>query len=168
VRVGGEFRGVTPLEAPVFVAPGAVVVEVKKDGHETAFRYVSAAAGKAHDLSFTLSAKPAEPQRGWAAPAVAFGFGGAGLLTGVIAGSIAAAKLSDLGQVCGPDLSCPSPLRGDAEMGRAAAHVATVGFIAAGLGAAVGVTLLVVPVKKSQAQVGLEIGPSFVGVKGAF
>jgi hypothetical protein len=168
VRVAGHHRGVTPLEGPVFMAPGIVLVEVKKDGYEPALSYVRAGAGSTVEVTVALRPSPPGEERSLAAPLVAFGVGGAGLVTGAVAAGVAAVKLSELKGVCGPDLVCPPGARGDAEAGRTAGHVATVGFAIAGLGAAVGLTLLAIPTGKSSTRVGLTVGPTFVGLKGAF
>ncbi|MEZ4311839.1 MAG: hypothetical protein R3F14_27730 [Polyangiaceae bacterium] len=47
-----------------------------------------------------------------------------------------------------------------------AGHLATAGFVAAGVGAAVGLTLLLTAERRERTKVGLVIGPGFVGVKG--
>ena len=168
VRVAGHHRGVTPLDGPVLMAPGIVLVEVKKDGYETELSYVRAGAGSMVEVTVALRPSEARVERSLAAPAVALGLGGAGLVVGAVAAAFSAAKIAELKGVCGPDLVCPPGAREGAEAGRAAGHVATVGFVAFGLGAAVGVTLLAIPAGKSSARVGLTVGPTFVGLKGEF
>jgi hypothetical protein len=168
VRVAGVHRGVTPLDRPVVMAPGIVLVEVNKDGFEPAMEYVRAGAGSMVEVTFTLVRSPAREERSLAAPLVAFGVGGAGLAMGAIATGVSVAKRADLEAVCGPDLVCPPRARAEAEAGRAAGHVATVGFAVAGLGAAIGLTLLAIPTGKSSTRVGLTVGPAFVGLKGVF
>lgn len=168
VRVAGHLRGSTPLEAPVIIAPGIVLVEVQKEGHEPALQYVRADAGASVEVTVTLTSRPERAERDLTAPLVAFGFGGAGLLTGAIATGVSAAKLSELKGLCGADLVCPPGERENADAGRAAGHVATVGFALAGLGAAVGLTLLALPTRTTPTRVGLQVGPGFVGLKGAF
>lgn len=168
VRVAGVHRGVTPLDGPVVMAPGIVLVEVKRDGFEPAMEYVRAGAGSTVEVTFTLVRSPARGERSLAAPLFAFGIGGAGLVLGAIATGVSVAKRADLEAVCGPDLVCPPGARADAEAGRAAGHIATVGFVVAGLGAAVGLTLLAIPTGNSSTRVGLTVGPAFVGLKGVF
>ena len=176
VRVGGHLRGTTPLEAPVIIAPGVVLVEVRKEGHEPALEYVRADAGASVEVTVTLTWRPERAERELRAPLVAFGFGAAGLLTGAIATGVSAAKLSELKGHCGADLVCPPDARENADAGRAAGHVATAGFVLAGLGAAVGLTLLALPTRTtptrdgrgSSPRVGLLVGPGLVGLKGAF
>jgi hypothetical protein len=168
VRVGGKLRGLAPLDGPVFTAPGLVKVEVEKDGYQKASRDVAATAGGEDDVTLVPSPKPVERPRSWTAPAVAFGFGGAGLVVGVVAGALATARMSELRSECGPALVCPERLRASADEGRTAAHFSTAGFVTAAIGAAVGVTLVALPVRGAPAQVGILAGPLFVGVKGAF
>ena len=78
------------------------------------------------------------------------------------------AKYGEVAKACN-GTACPEGVRGDADTGRTLAHVSTAGFVLAGVGAAVGVTLLLVPVgTKEPARAALTVGPSFLGVKGAF
>lgn len=163
VRVGGRLRGTTPLDGPLFEAPGAVRIEVTKDGFDAASQEVSLTAGGAVDL--TLSPKP-RPERSLVGPAIAFGAAGVGLLTGLVAGGIAAVKMGELRSRCGADLVCPDRFRGDADFGRTAGHVGTAGFVTAGAFAAVGLTLLLVSESRGTAKVGISAGPGFIGVKG--
>jgi tetratricopeptide (TPR) repeat protein len=102
---------------------------------------------------------------GW----VSVGVGAAGLLTGAVTGIVV---LSDSGLrgncpngVCNPakvdsgSLSTYNSLR----------NVSTVGFIVGGVGAAVGVTLLLwTPKYESEPRMALWLGPASAGVKGAF
>lgn len=168
VRVGDEVKGVTPLAGPVFAAPGGALVELRKDGYEVAAQNLVVQKRGAHELTFELRPASAKDERSWAAPAIALGIGGVGLATGIVAGTVAVVKFGDLEKACGTDLVCPGRLRGEVETGRAVAQISTVGFVVAGLGAAVGLTLLALPGKSTQGRVGVTVGPAFVGVKGAF
>lgn len=169
VRVAGQRKGITPLEDPVFAAPGLVAVEVSKDGYETATREVTATAGATAEVTLVLTKKPVVvAERSWTAPIVAFGFGGVGLVTGVAAGAFALGRMADLRATCDRGLVCPDGARSAAEDGRAAAHLATAGFVLAGLGAAVGLGLVAIPIRGTPARVGLSIGPASVSLKGAF
>lgn len=169
VRVDGETKGVTPLDGPVFAAPGSkIVVELRKDGYEPASQRIEAKAGEAKDVSFVMRQLPPRTERSWRAPAVAFGFGAAGLVAAVAAGTFAAVRLGELRKSCDPDLVCPESARRDAEDGRTAAHLATAGAALAGAGLAVGIVLLVVPTKTTEARVGLSVGPGVLSLEGAF
>lgn len=169
VRAGGRLRGTTPLEGPLFEAPGRIRIEVTKEGFETAAQEVTVEAGGAVEV--TLSPAPAARSgsgRALAGPAIAFGTAGLGLVTGLVAGGIAASTMDDLRRACGPDLVCPEAHRGQADLGRAAAHTGTAGFVMAGVGAAVGLTLLLVQDRAAPAKVGLSVGPGFVGATARF
>ena len=165
VRVGGRIRGTTPLDGPLFEAPGAVRIEVTKDGFDAASQEVSLTAGGAVELTLSPAAK-ARPERSLTGPIIAFGAAGVGLLTGLVAGGIAAVKMDELRSRCGADLVCPDRFRGDADLGRTATHVGTAGFVTAGVFAAVGLTLLLVSDGRGTAKVGISAGPGFIGVKG--
>jgi hypothetical protein len=77
-------------------------------------------------------------------------------------------KMDELRQSCGAALVCPDELRGEADVGRAAAHIGTAGFVTAGVSAVVGFTLLLVPDRRTPAEVGIFAGPGFAGMKGKF
>jgi hypothetical protein len=73
-------------------------------------------------------------------PWVAFGAGGAGLVVGGIAGGLALSKHSDLASKC--NSGCGPAQWGDVDSYNTLGLVSTVGFVVAGVGAAAGVTLL--------------------------
>lgn len=168
VRIAGEIKGTTPIDGPLFTEPGSVIVELRKDGYESASQRVDAKAGGESAVTFVMTPSPPARPIAWAGPAVAFGFGGAGLVTSAVAGTLAAVKLADLRKTCDHDLVCPAAARDAAEDGRAAANLATAGLVLAGAGLAVGVVLLVIPTKSGQGRVGVSVGPGVIGLKGAF
>jgi hypothetical protein len=138
---------------------------VSKDGFETAAQTVSVTAGGA--ASVALSPAP-RAERSLLGPMVAFSAAGAGLVTGLVAGGVSLAKMEELRPVCDGG-RCPESRRADADLGRAAGHVATAGFVTAGAFAAVGLTfLLLAPETGTPAKMGISAGPTFVGVKGEF
>ena len=99
---------------------------------------------------------------------VGFAAGGVGLLTGIVTGIISLEKTSSIRKTCGGD-DCPvnvyDSLQSDRVLAHTTANVATAGFIVAGVGAAVGITTLVLRTKHKKAdltQAGLIIGPGFV------
>lgn len=127
----------------------------------------------------TASAAPAAPGgpaggnpdggRSMLGPAIAFGVGGVGLVAGAITGGLSFAVAGDVKKKCGEELICSPDARDQVEQGKAFGYVSTIGFALAGAGAAVGVVLLLVPGKKAEpARVGIALGPTFTGVKGAF
>lgn len=169
VRVDGVPVGHAPLADDIFVMPGTHMIEARLERHLTASKKLDAKEGTAERVELALvpeSETTAAPSR---LPAyVAFGAGGAGLLTGIITGAVSLAKYGDVKDACNAELVCPATLRGEADTGKALGHVSTAGFVLAGVGAAVGVTLLLVTPGKSASNAALSISPGFVGVKGAF
>jgi len=167
VRIGGKLKGTTPLRYTQFVAPGQVTIEVTKDGYVPAIKTIDFKEGSSLQTEFSL-VKQAPQGRSIVAPAIAFGAGGAGLIVGVVAGAVAAVKRDTLGKTCGPEMVCPKSARADLDEAHTLANVSNVGLVVAGIGAAAGVTLLLLPSGKSVPTTSVVIGPSFVGVKGAF
>ena len=183
VTIGEREVGTSPLAGEVFADAGRVVVRVKREGYVDAERAIDVAKGSAQTVSVVLEAVPASaptatatasasatatPPRSYLPSAIAFGVGGAGLIAGIIAGALTIAKTNDLGTTCDASNRCPTRLRGDWNDANTAANVANVAFVIASVGAAVGTTLLFVPRSTTPSMAGLVIGPTFVGVKGAF
>jgi hypothetical protein len=117
----------------------------------------------------TVDATAAAPndhsQRTWGW--VVAGVGAAGLLTGVVTG-IAVMANSGLRNDC-PNGVCPASKNGSADNYNLMRNISTAGFIVGGVGAAVGVTLLLwTPKGEAEPHVALWLGPSSAGVKGAF
>ncbi len=79
------------------------------------------------------------PPLAWAA----FGVGAAGLVVGTVAGAVAVSQDSTLGEAC-QDKRCPSDKEADIDRLKTTAHVSTAGFAVAGVGAAVGLILVLV------------------------
>jgi hypothetical protein len=75
---------------------------------------------------------------GW----IAIGVGAAGVLTGAVAGGLAARKRDDLEEGCGDDGGCPPPLHEDVDAYDTLRAVSSVGFIAGGVLAAGGVAMV--------------------------
>jgi hypothetical protein len=157
-----------PVEEPLFLEPGKHTIEARLGPRRRATGSIEGAAGTTRELRLAIPAEEPVP-RSAVGPAVAFSAGGAGLLVGAITGAVSIAKFGDFEKACGPRLECPSSLRGEVETGRTLGHVSTAGFVLAGVGAALGVTLLLWPSSpKSVARAGVELGPGFLSVKGAF
>jgi hypothetical protein len=114
----------------------------------------------------TTAAAPSDhSQRTWGW--VVAGVGAAGLLAGVVTG-IAVMANSGLRNDC-PNGTCPSSKSGSADRYNLMRNISTAGFIVGGVGAAVGVTLLLwTPKGDTEPRVALWLGPSSAGVKGAF
>jgi len=181
-----------------FVDPGAHVVRASATGFKTAELKVNVPDGGTVDAPLTLEAEssgaappvPAPvPAGGAPAPApadastssgghsvlpwVAFGVGGAGLALGVITGAVAMGKHSDLAKACSGG-SCPPSEYGTLDSYHSMSLVSTVGFVVAGVGAAAGVTLLLLEPKTDSAPpaTGLRVTPvvglGTVGAVGSF
>lgn len=168
VLVDGEVVGTSPIAAPIFVDPGEHTLTVRRDGAVTASAKVVTNAGE--QKTVTLSAKTAAAPKPRTVPAViAFSAGGAGLLAGVIGGALAGVNNADLAKKCKPTGACPESARGELTDTHILTTTSTAGFVLAGVGGAVGAALLLVPVKATTgAQATVEIGPTFVGVRGVF
>lgn len=146
-------------------APETKPIELKE--RETRHIQIRWSASRPAPVVITAPPPRAEPAgRSAAAPAIAFGVGGAGLVTGAIAGGLALSKMEDFRRVCGPELACRPSLAAELDGAKIAGHVSTVGFAVAGAGAALGVLLLVVPARSGAAKVG--VSPTGIVVTGSF
>lgn len=169
LKVNGRAYAEAERGELIFVEPGQVTVEVSADEHEPAKQTIELKKGETREVKLPLVLKSKPAERSFLAPGIAFGVGGAGLIVGVVAGAVTAAKSDSLKTTCGDALVCPTGVRSEGDAALAAAHASTVGFVVAGVGAAVGVTLLLLPSKPAKtARMELVVGPSFTGVKGAF
>ena len=102
---------------------------------------------------------------------VGFGVGAAGLVVGAISGVLAIDAASAAREGCDADNICPTENEEDADRATTFAHVSTIGFVAAGAGAAVGLVALFVlgdDVDDDDVAVRVLIGPGSVGLGGAF
>ena len=91
------------------------------------------------------------------APWIAFGVGGAGLVVGGITGIVAIGKHSNLSGEC-PKGACGPAAQSDLSSYHTMGAISTVGFVVAGVGAAVGVILLVTQ-PKTTSTTGLRVVP---------
>lgn len=100
------------------------------------------------------------------------GLGVAGLGVGAVTGLVAAGKASDLKDACGDDDRCPPALQSDGDSAETFATVSTIGFIAGGIVALAGVTLLVVrPFGGSEGEsagVAIRVGPGGASITSHF
>jgi hypothetical protein len=126
-------------------------------------------------IPLTASSPPVDRKKGssqalfgW----VSVGVGGAGLVVGAVSGLMASSKRSSLldSKTCSADgLHCSPAQASDVNAYNSLRTVSTVGFIAGGVLAAAGVTLLLTtPKQESQPRVGLWMSPSSAGVYGGF
>ena len=172
------------------VDPGPHTVEVTGNGFKKASAKVSLGPGAVDSVAITLerdpNAKkevppgddrnggvPAREERGGSkVPAiVAFSVGGAGIVTGVIFGVLAAGKRSGLDGAC-PNKVCPSSQESNLDSAKTFGWVSTIGFGVGIVGAAVG-TVLLFTGGKTEAQVrGVRVQPTLglgnAGFAGSF
>jgi hypothetical protein len=173
--------------------PGAHVIEAK-DGARIARKEITLAEGQKQQLTLDLGDAPAgaAPSETGAAPAetaptpggqpqadapvrpglppgfwVGVAVAGAGVLTGSITAGLASSKKSDLG--C-PDDRCAPSQKDEVDAHNQLLTISTIGFVAAGVGAATaGVFLLTRPKAAPQARsVTPWVGVGSAGVSGTF
>jgi len=182
--------------------PGPHVVNASADGFKAATLSVTVPPGGTVDAPLTLekdlsapaatppqpgpteanapATQPATPEQATAAssggssvlPWIAFGVGGVGLGLGAVTGILAMGKHSDLSKVCTP--SCGPDQQSNLDSYHTLGTLSTVGFIVGGIGAATGVTLLLLQPKASAdaapatPAARLVIGPGSIGAVGSF
>jgi hypothetical protein len=192
VTVAGRTIEPAALSRPVVVAPGAVTVVAKAEGHSEVQQNVDIAAGAEADVELALvpvaqqqapvvtappstAAPPPERSSGSAlrtAGFVAGGFGAANLVAFVIFGAIHNGKYSDLEEGC-PRGSCPPELQEDIDSGRTFQTLANTSLVIGAVGVAAGVTLFVLGSRSSQqaqpsASASVAVTPSSLRFTGRF
>lgn len=169
ISVDGKPIDTTVTGSEIYLAPGTRTVEASAKGFKPARRTIEAKEGQSEEVTLALVPEDKGGERSMLPVAISFGVGGAGLIAGAVAGGVAIAQLGDLKKVCGDALVCPPSEHGHVDAANVSAGVSTAGFVLAGVGAAVGVTLLLLPPKtKTAATMGVHASPAFVGVKGTF
>jgi hypothetical protein len=165
--------------------PGEHVVEASAAGSPTTSQTVklrdgesaevtlTVVAGAAPPLTETVAVPPAPaPAKRSKGPAIALlTVGGAGLVTGAVAGVIALGKRSSLDTAC-PTHVCSSSSSSDISSLKSVSWVSTVGFAAGIAGVGAGVTLLLLPPSSapstSRVQVRPIVGFGQLGLAGEF
>lgn len=176
------------------VDPGDHVVKVSANGFDPAEARFTVAEGGSQSVQVTLhkasAATPAAApsatgpadsppdvpvQKRSVLPWIAFGVGGAGLLTGAIAGGLTLSQHSQISGDCGGGASCPTSEQGKIDSFHTVAMVSNIGFVVAGVGAAAGVILLLVhpyDTASTAPAMGLRVTPTVgfgsVGAVGSF
>lgn len=187
VLVGEREVGTSPIAGEVFAEAGHVVVRVKREGHRDAETAVDVAKGGVETVKLTMEATPVvvatavptasasatttvEPPAPNRLPVyIAFGAGGAGLLLGAVAGGLVAAGNDELSKNCAPSGACPTSASGKLDSTRALSYASTAGFVLAAVGAAAGLTFILIESKpKKTTHATVQVTPGFVSVKGAF
>jgi hypothetical protein len=175
VRIGHDVIGTTPINVPVRVSVGHVVIEASAPGWHTTTREVTLASGETRvDLTLDKVAdeatKPivvtpiapehASPMRPAAIVVGAVGIGG--LALGAIFGGLAVAKRSELDTAC-PDKSCDAAgasVRSDAWT---FATVSTIGLASGGVLLAAGAVMFLLAPHASK-----HVAITPFGVRGVF
>jgi hypothetical protein len=132
----------------ILVDPGSHVVRAGLSSTQTSSVELMVARGDSECVTLAL---PAEDGGGGGAnggpslvlPGVFYGVGGAGLLFGAITGIAAISTVSDVESRCADGI-CPNEDREAVGEADALATAANIGFVTAGIGAAIGTVLLVI------------------------
>jgi hypothetical protein len=154
------------LGVPLVVDPKAHAVRLDVDGKQTAVRRVALREGESRIVDLEL---PSSGGLSRTLTIAGFGVGGAGIITGIVAGALALDARSEAQEGC-PANRCQLGSKGAAALDdfRTYRTVSTIGYGVGAAGAALGTILLLAPSKSSRAELGLV--PSFQGVdvRGAF
>lgn len=181
VRLDGHPVEPATIGLPRKVNPGKHVVTATAPGYHPLSLpiVVEEGEGRVLDVHLRPDTEPADAgddggAEGGLSPLVFVGFGlaGAGLLTGAITGGVSLSLAGDVKDQCSSDV-CPTAAESDADTSVALAHVSTVSFVVAALGAGVGTVGLFWPElfgadAPGQAFVRPLIGPGGLGVYGRF
>ena len=173
------------------VDPGKRLVRAEANGYITRERLVEVVEGQDRIVTMTMRLSHVEPPVarvpppvapvpapppppstspwtivGWAGVAV----GTVGLTQGIVFGVLTMNSESELADAC-VDRVCPTSAQPAFDEARTLAHVSTASFVLAGVGAAVGITGLVLGAQDDDASdsaLRWTIGPSGIGLTGAF
>jgi hypothetical protein len=188
-RVSSQLAGeLTPLD------PGQHRIEIKARGHELS-RTLVLAQGEQQQVTFEVpatavaerTAKPGARHGDHRTPAngnaderrpgslrktlgwVSLSVGAAGLATGAITGGVVLSKQSKLDRDPGcADKSCPHALEDDVSSYNTFRAVSTTAFIAGGVFAAAGLTLVLTAPHRTASQTALRVSPTSVDLEYSF
>jgi hypothetical protein len=191
VVVDGAAVPVASLGVKRPVNPGNHNVKASAEGFTHADKAFSLGEGQSTSVTLEIAAIPGAaplasvadapepetvnaPARGRRVPAyVAFGVGGAGLILGAVTGAIAWSKHQKLADEC-PGGSCDLAHDGEVRSYHTVGVISAVGFATAGVGAGVGLALLLTEPKSARLEerragyVSPYVGLGAVGLRGAF
>lgn len=183
-NVDGAAVSIALLDTPVTVNPGHhVVTAASKDGPEGSAE-VDVAESEQKNVEITLPAaaaradrsSPAPPQEassggGGAGKVLMFGGFGLGIVgagVGTVTGLLAMSAADKVKPACENDICDPS-VKSDLDSSRSLATISTIGFIAGGVGIAMGIVGLLLPSPKPAAAfVRPSVGTASIGLEGAF
>ncbi len=175
VRIGHDVVGTTPINVPIRVSIGHVVIEASAPGWRTATRELTLASGETHvDLALekeevavtkplivvTPIAEHASVMRPASFALAAGGLGG--LALGAIFGGLAVAKRSDLDALC-PDKTCDQAGAGARNDAWTYATVSTIGLVSGAVLLAGGAVMFLLAPRASK-----HVAVSPFGVGGIF
>lgn len=177
----GVVLGAASMGVPLPVNPGAHTLVVRAKDHEDTSQNVTIAEGEAKRVDLKVGAPkkaapvapigPAPEAEGpKTSPLVYIGFGTAivGVAVGSITGVMAFGKAGTAKDECPNTTDCSQDGKDAVDSGRSLGTISTVGFVVAGVGAAVGVYGLVWGKPKSSASVAVSVGPMGGGLRGTF
>jgi len=192
LTIGGDEIKRAGWGEPAPVMPGGTEIVVETPGRAPVRTTVTSQPGEQKAVTLDVAqgapdvvaaAPPPPPPPPEAPPAdrsglrvaafVSAGVGVAGLATFAIAGSMANGTYHDLQNSChGP---CPASRSSDISKGKSQQTIANVGLLVGAVGVAAGATLFVISLSKpkgetprSDAAVGIAVGPTWMGLRGAF
>lgn len=177
VKRNGEVVAEAALGVALPVDPGQYTVSVHAPNGPVVEQRITIGKGEKKQLTLEVKAVPtvdpgplppeAKPSLPYLGPIIAFGAAVVGLGVGVGTGAAVLGKRSELDEAC-PQRNCPVSEQGNLDGARTLSYVSTAAFVAAGIGAAAGAVLLVLPVLKGDKskKVGIRLGAGYVGVEG--
>jgi hypothetical protein len=187
VERDGVALGAPSLGIPLPLDPGPHAIVVKAKGRPDGTTQITLGEGESKRIEVDAGAGGANTGGASSAsngdassgrslsPLVFVGFGVAavGLGVGAVTGIMALGAGSDAEKACPVPANCNQKTFDDVESGRTMGTVSTIGFIAGGIGAAVGIYGLLsgpksTATKAPGASVGLSVTPSFVSFRGRF
>jgi len=151
-----------PALSPVGPDPGSTEPSAPPVATQRSIRPAPPAALDADPTTAGSSWRPRHK-----AAVTAFGVGGLGLLAGSLTGGLAFEKAADIKSRCNGS-SCRPEDEARAGEARTLADGATVSFIMAGAGAAIGLTLWFWPTAGEPGSIAIHVGPSRVDFSGRF
>lgn len=174
----GVTLGAASMGVALPVNPGAHALVLRVKDHEDSTESVTLVEGESKRVELkvgkakTAAPAPASPagEAPKLSPLVYIGFGTAiaAAAAGTITGVMAFGKASEANDECPNTNDCSASGKDAVDSGRTLGTISTVGFVVAGLGAAVGVYGLVWGKPTSSASVAVSVGPMGGGLRGTF
>lgn len=170
VRVDGRLVPRDAFDDPIAVDPGEHRAVIARPGGPP--REVTFEAEEGQTVALTL-VPPDDATADGLDPLVpafiAYGVGGAALVTGVVTGALSLARVADIDEQC-EGKSCPSFLEDDAAVASDLGNASTIAFAVAGAALTTAVVLTIVRPGEASEDVAVApaLGPGFIGLRGHF